>query len=438
MECNKDEALRSRILAEQKFLQHDLVGAKKLALKAQYLFPNLEGLPQLIAVLDVHSVAQEKVDGVDVNWYGILQTDVTAGETTIRRQYRKLALILHPDKNKAVGAEGAFKLISEAWRVLSDKEKKAAHDARRMVNTHVSPGFPSTKPTKGFCNFTHFSAWCQPVPGDKKNSFWTGCPSCKMQFEYMRVHENKRISCPTCGNFFMATEIRATTIRHRHASNSHQAFRKAGSSCSEKQFQAEKDRPAHVASSFSFRWGNCRYAAAAAKHTEAARSAAEIVHETYEAVKRERVKAQKEAREREAMERTEVDREARRREHWNRKQKRKQEHENLAKKKARATESCEKAPGTEAMHSNDLDVSFIPGGGVENGIGHMSALDAVNGQREFRMCIAERVARLDQVQEPLQCRISNIFDATSSYDGSDVFSFSKRLKVNVQRDGIAL
>ena len=153
MQCNnKDEAQRSRAIAEQKFLQHDLVGAKCSALKAQCLCPELEGIPQFLAVLDVYIVAQKKkVDGVKANWYEILQIDADADQAMIRKQYRKLALILHPDKNKAMGAEGAFKLVSEAWHVLSDKEKKADHDAKRMASTSRSP---TSNPMRGFYHFT--------------------------------------------------------------------------------------------------------------------------------------------------------------------------------------------------------------------------------------------------------------------------------------------
>ncbi|GKB66376.1 hypothetical protein Tco_0927788 [Tanacetum coccineum] len=61
MECNKDEATRAKEIAKSKFSSKDLNGAKKFALKAQNLFPGLEGISQLLAVLDVHVAAKSKV-----------------------------------------------------------------------------------------------------------------------------------------------------------------------------------------------------------------------------------------------------------------------------------------------------------------------------------------------------------------------------------------
>lgn len=62
------------------------------------------------------------------DYYKILDVPKTAKDKEIKKAYRKLALIWHPDKNKSPGAEDKFKEISEAYDVLSDKEKRAVFD----------------------------------------------------------------------------------------------------------------------------------------------------------------------------------------------------------------------------------------------------------------------------------------------------------------------
>lgn len=126
MECNRDEAIRSKEMAERKYKVNDFAGARKLALKAKALF-DLEGIDQMIVALDVHLRSMTEFEG-ETDWYGILEVSTWADEETIRKQYKKLALQTHPDKNSFVGADSAFNLISDAWNVLSDKNKRILHD----------------------------------------------------------------------------------------------------------------------------------------------------------------------------------------------------------------------------------------------------------------------------------------------------------------------
>lgn len=62
------------------------------------------------------------------DYYEILGVTKEASESDIKKSYRKLAMKYHPDKNKEKDAEEKFKEISEAYGVLSDKEKREQYD----------------------------------------------------------------------------------------------------------------------------------------------------------------------------------------------------------------------------------------------------------------------------------------------------------------------
>ncbi|KAL3630684.1 hypothetical protein CASFOL_023668 [Castilleja foliolosa] len=230
MECNRDEALRAKTIAEDKIVKKDFPGAKKFVLKAKTLYPELDGITQILTIIDVYISAENKISG-ETDWYGVLNVSPSADDETLRKQYRKLALMLHPDKNKSIGADGAFKLISEAWSLLSDKSKRLAYNQRRghrggfQQKVHMHTGGPSAPPSQANGVF-NFATKTTPVPktqnnvakpktkppvatppsNERSDTFWTICLRCKMHYEYLKMYINHTLLCPNCHEAFMATE----------------------------------------------------------------------------------------------------------------------------------------------------------------------------------------------------------------------------------------
>src|SRR6478609_3699010 len=61
------------------------------------------------------------------DYYEILQISANAEPETIHRVYRLLAQRFHPD-NAETGNDSRFRLLSDAYQVLSDPERRAKYD----------------------------------------------------------------------------------------------------------------------------------------------------------------------------------------------------------------------------------------------------------------------------------------------------------------------
>ncbi|XP_065161971.1 dnaJ homolog subfamily B member 12 [Atheta coriaria] len=155
MEVNKDEADRCIELAENYIKEKNREKAEKFLQKAQRLYPtprakDLLQKIQLIAPASEPEKKKEKpqakpekpsapefsADQRDAvtrikkckDYYEILGVSKDATDSDIKKAYKKLALQLHPDKNKAPGSAEAFKAIGNAVAVLTDAEKRKQYD----------------------------------------------------------------------------------------------------------------------------------------------------------------------------------------------------------------------------------------------------------------------------------------------------------------------
>jgi len=162
MESNKDEALRCIDIASRFITEENYSQALKFLKKSLNLYPTEQAKALLSKVEGKHrpsgrspsppaspprdstssrtqaptverSYTKEQHDAVIrvkkcKNYYEILEVSREVTDTELKKQYRKLALLMHPDKNHAPGAEEAFKAVSQAFACLSDVDKRRHYD----------------------------------------------------------------------------------------------------------------------------------------------------------------------------------------------------------------------------------------------------------------------------------------------------------------------
>ncbi|KAI9686426.1 MAG: hypothetical protein M1822_003771 [Bathelium mastoideum] len=79
---------------------------------------------------EIRSAEMELKKSKRKDYYKILGVEKDAGDNDIKKAYRKLAIVHHPDKNPGdEEAANRFKDIGEAYETLSDSQKRARYDS---------------------------------------------------------------------------------------------------------------------------------------------------------------------------------------------------------------------------------------------------------------------------------------------------------------------
>ena len=103
------------------------------------------------------------------DYYEVLELSRTATEAEIKKAYRRMAMKYHPDRNKGdKAAEEKFKEASEAYHVLSDKERRQNYDQFGHA------AFDGTGGRGGFANFDFTSTFSDIFGSDIFDDIFDG------------------------------------------------------------------------------------------------------------------------------------------------------------------------------------------------------------------------------------------------------------------------
>ena len=154
---------------------------------------------QILAIAEVLIAAQFRFKNDHHDWYAVLQLsrEDARNRQLLRNQFKKLLLLVNPNKNSYAFAKDAFMLVHEAWSVLSDPEKRTRYE-REMENQQEPPRERSKgKPGNG-----------QNVNGSDLNvTFWTMCPYCWVLYEYEKKYEECSLRCQNCRKAFHGARV---------------------------------------------------------------------------------------------------------------------------------------------------------------------------------------------------------------------------------------
>lgn len=239
---SRTEAERLLGIAEKLLRSKDFGGCRDFAILAQETDPLVDGSDQILSVAEVLLAADTKrLSNNQPDWYSILQIpNRTNDAELIKKQYRRLALLLHPDKNKFPFSDSAFRLVADSWAVLSDPAKKSLYDAEfaarftkvDLVNMKKQPqhqkrGRPAANsgvklPVRrssrggsgGGGGDDEIRSANKRTGGVSNNSgppenIWTACPYCYNLYEYPRQYEGCCLRCDNekCRRAFTAAEV---------------------------------------------------------------------------------------------------------------------------------------------------------------------------------------------------------------------------------------
>ncbi|XP_010547649.1 PREDICTED: uncharacterized protein LOC104819327 [Tarenaya hassleriana] len=221
---DRSEADRWLVTSEKLLAARDLQGAKTFAIRACEADPTRAGAADYILAISDTLIAGETLVNCSnlPDWYAVLRlVRLTQNPEHIATQYRRLALLLNPKVNCLSFADQAYKLVSDAWYVLSDPSRKSLYDRDLQLTQLGQPGSRNQQqqPRNFSGNSVRIRTMRRGGVGVWKtqteptaSSFWTSCPYCFVLFEYSKGYEDCALRCQYCRRAFQAVTMQTPPV----------------------------------------------------------------------------------------------------------------------------------------------------------------------------------------------------------------------------------
>jgi curved DNA-binding protein CbpA len=134
-------------------------------------------------------------DIIDVNLYEVLNISDDASEIEIKKQYKKLILKYHPDKNQT--DTDIYELITLAYNILSNKELKKLYNEMRLIKwdfTKLKTESLKTTPNYEKKNFNHLNEEYNKLHGYNSNEKLLNIQEFNTKLEELKDERKKEIT----------------------------------------------------------------------------------------------------------------------------------------------------------------------------------------------------------------------------------------------------
>uniref|UniRef100_A0A0D9V144 DUF3444 domain-containing protein n=1 Tax=Leersia perrieri TaxID=77586 RepID=A0A0D9V144_9ORYZ len=191
MESNRDEALKARDIAVKKMENKDFDGAKRMALKAQRIFPGIENISQILTVCEGAQPAQ----------------------ATQPKQHKQPPLAKQPKHSTQ-----PVQATQQSAQPMQATQTKHATQSTKYTEPTEKTDVNRTRNAKA----GNGSSVPPPSAGD---AFWTICTHCQTKYQYYSNVLNLYVCCQSCKKNFLAHRLNEHGVRSAFSSTAAKSTR---------------------------------------------------------------------------------------------------------------------------------------------------------------------------------------------------------------------